>query len=1153
MDESRDWDEFHTHMDLDIPENLKPDIDINDLSDIYQLNEEKLMNIMDESFLSQLSWDENGILDTSYLDDPDRKLRIEQAAQQALATGSIKTNENKAITQASVEKPQIISADTMSPSTVETAPKIIKTQSQTYQLIRPGPAPAKNTTSTLKIQPQKISTSTNQVILTQDRPNIITTTTSPSTILLSNSNFYNLKTISANGQQITIPTNTINLNTQTIKTESQKGSNKSSSASATAAVPIVQPILTFQTTDQKPVLLQANPVVYTTGNAEHRTNIQLVNSGTILTTAVPLVIDSDTKLQIGSNGKVKEVKRSAHNAIERRYRTSINSCIVELKNMVCGVDAKMHKSGILRKAIEQIRYLQNQNAKLKQENTYLKHQMTNKKNSLKDLLMTTGSGDIIMNSVTQTPPRSDESNPSMSPSHSDQSSMPNSPITFGDSNSGMKDDFDDNSSDMISTVRGMSAHSRLTLCMFMFAVFVMNPFSKLLNSGKMFNEDASEFSDSDTQRRNILEYDDYTESTQFTWQSVTSSLILWFINVSLIIFCMIKLLVYGDPILKPKSKEFITYWKHKKQSDLDFERGNGKAAYQELKQCLSSFGLALPTSRIENFIFTSWQFIRMVLHRLWIGRFLSRKSGGLFKTSVERQDALNSAKELSLVFHRFNQLHLTENLKDSHGLFFSLYSVNMAEAAGSAMAPEELLEIYLTAALRVKSVYPKILQFYCRYYLSKAKQASLMCSHVPAKFQWAFTPYGYRFLINNRIKYESAQEKSLFSKLGNKADPLAYVLREYREHLLEKGIQFLIGTGNIKQDPKLHPNAQNVPSNSNVDNSKSDESGGESNDAINNLFNGSQISEVLFFTQLINDSMSVEKPIKFDDKTNILDDSDGNCGTDRLASWWCNLITVAAYWLLGEDGQAEKLYTHIEKLPLELREDPLCRAILAAWNARRGLMHKLNVDIRQIYRDCNAASHYIEDSLTQNKCKSTNKKFLFAQLLTIDWILETRTTLWEMEYSNNDIDYGYDFIPVHGEILTKFQTDLNSLRNLTVDVPSALSRIYVYEAVYRLMAGSSPITTQQLLDRSLRQRNPRSSIICAGKDRRNGFAGGERERAFSLYVACKHLPQACLSSPGERAGMLQEAAKTLEKIGDKKRLQECYTLMRSLGNGTVTN
>jgi hypothetical protein len=39
--------------------------------------------------------------------------------------------------------------------------------------------------------------------------------------------------------------------------------------------------------------------------------------------------------------KVREGKRSAHNAIERRYRTSINDKIVELKNMIVGIDAKV--------------------------------------------------------------------------------------------------------------------------------------------------------------------------------------------------------------------------------------------------------------------------------------------------------------------------------------------------------------------------------------------------------------------------------------------------------------------------------------------------------------------------------------------------------------------------------------------------------------------------------------------------------------------------------------------------------------------------------------------------------------------------------------------------------------------------------------------
>ena len=45
-----------------------------------------------------------------------------------------------------------------------------------------------------------------------------------------------------------------------------------------------------------------------------------------------------------SGGKTE--KRSAHNAIERRYRTSINDKIVELKNLVVGPDTKVIRFGV---------------------------------------------------------------------------------------------------------------------------------------------------------------------------------------------------------------------------------------------------------------------------------------------------------------------------------------------------------------------------------------------------------------------------------------------------------------------------------------------------------------------------------------------------------------------------------------------------------------------------------------------------------------------------------------------------------------------------------------------------------------------------------------------------------------------------------------
>lgn len=112
---------------------------------------------------------------------------------------------------------------------------------------------------------------------------------------------------------------------------------------------------------------------------------------------------------MGAGGIVKEgERRTTHNIIEKRYRSSINDKIVELRNLVMGNDAKvgvflnlilitecscdsvltlfhiclsrqMHKSGVLRKAIDYIKYLQQVNHKLRQENLALK--MANQKNS----------------------------------------------------------------------------------------------------------------------------------------------------------------------------------------------------------------------------------------------------------------------------------------------------------------------------------------------------------------------------------------------------------------------------------------------------------------------------------------------------------------------------------------------------------------------------------------------------------------------------------------------------------------------------------------------------------------------------------------------------------------------------------------------------
>jgi len=111
-------------------------------------------------------------------------------------------------------------------------------------------------------------------------------------------------------------------------------------------------------------------------------------------------------------------------------------------------------------------------------------------------------------------------------------------------------------------------------------------------------------------------------------------------------------------------------------------------------------------------------------------------------------------------------------------------------------------------------------------------------------------------------------------------------------------------------------------------------------------------------------------------------------------------------------------------------------------------------------------------------------------------------------------------------------------------VPWLQNRLYLHEATMRLMAGAAPAKTQQLLDRSYsRPIQTATSIVC-GKERR--LYGGEREHAEALVLACKHLPLGMLASPGERAGMLTEAARMLERLGDRRKLAEVNVLIKQL-------
>lgn len=229
-----------------------------------------------------------------------------------------------------------------------------------------------------------------------------------------------------------------------------------------------------------------------------------------------------------------------------------------------------------------------------------------------------------------------------------------------------------------------------------------------------------------------------------------------------------------------KSKEAQNYWRYRRQADFYLSKGDKVGATQELKRCLQCFGTSLPTSRFELFVSTSWQLIRQILHRLWIGRWLSKHSGGLFVDSATRLEALTSCKELSYVYHRLHQIQLVNTSEPGHctGLMLALTAVNLAEAASSMLSPDQLVDIYVAGALRVKYTCPVFLQGVNRYYLGLAKQVSVnTCKRIPERLQWLFTPYGHRFFINQKFTYEAIVSSTPFTSLGNKTDPMAYVMQ----------------------------------------------------------------------------------------------------------------------------------------------------------------------------------------------------------------------------------------------------------------------------------------------------------------------------------------------------------------------------------------
>uniref|UniRef100_A0AAX7V4G7 Sterol regulatory element-binding protein 1 n=1 Tax=Astatotilapia calliptera TaxID=8154 RepID=A0AAX7V4G7_ASTCA len=876
-------------------------------------------------------------------------------------------------------------------------------------------------------------------------------------------------------------------------------------------------LLTTLKPDPCMVTTVASPTSLATTTPAQSTSLQAFMGGGTFLTTVPVMVDAE-KLpinRIAISGKPagqphKGEKRTAHNAIEKRYRSSINDKIMELKDLVAGTDAKLNKSAVLRKAIDYIRYLQQTNQKLKQENMTLK-MAAQKNKSLKDLVAMEVDGQADVKSELPTPPASDVGSPT-SFSHCGSDSEPDSP---------MGEDTKVCRSTAGGSAVGMLDRSRMALCAFTFLFLSLNPLAALFCSSGSSSSGNTEAVSTHHAGRTVL-------ADSWGWMDwMLPTILVWLLNGILVSGVLIRLLVYGEPVTRPHSGSSVLFWRHRKQADLDLARGDFAQASHNLWTCLKALGRPLPTSQLDLACAALWSLLRFCLQRLWVGRWLAARAGGLRSDRPLQEDACKSSRDAALVYHRLHQLHMTGKLNGSHlsAVHMSLSAVNLAECSGSCLPVASLAEIYVSAALRVKASLPRVLHFTSRVFLSSARQACLSSSgSVPPAMQWLCHPLGHRFFVDGDWAIRSTPKESIYSQAGNTVDPLAQVTQAFREHLLEKALYCVA-------QPRGEKNT-----------SPGDGEYADALEYLQLLINASDAAGATSQSFAIGSNMATVT------------------GCDPHSKWWSSITVVIINWLQGDDAAAERLYPTVEHLPRSLQnaESLLPKACLNTFRAVRALLSKPeNCQLSLSYSD--KASALLRDSLNLGPHCHSSSLDKVVQLLLCDLLLVMRTNVWRLQ-QQGATPTGQGSAGTSGPAgiqqasppeLVGFQQDLSSLRKLAQSFRPAMRRLFLHEATARLMAGASPTRTHQLLDRSLRRRaTPGAKTgVCECEMR-----PGQREQAEAVMLACRYLPPSFLSAPGQRVGMLADAARTLEKLGDKRTLHDCQQMIIKLGSGTtVTN
>ncbi|ESN99156.1 hypothetical protein HELRODRAFT_107185 [Helobdella robusta] len=604
----------------------------------------------------------------------------------------------------------------------------------------------------------------------------------------------------------------------------------------------------------------------------------------------------------------------------------------------------------------------------------------------------------------------------------------------------------------------MLDRSRLVLCIFMFSMFAFNPLGLFLGGFMSFFMSAPDQHSVSTGRVLQSEAESDMVDVQYWFQSILPSFVVWSMNCLVGVVIIMKLFVFGEPLTKPMSPSSVLYWRKRNQAEIELLRKSYIEASSLLSGCLMALGRPLPTTKFDVFASLVWNLIRQLLHRIHLGLWLEMISGKLCK-GVSRKDIQSSARDATVVYHKLLQLHLTDHVSQGTyaGINLALCTINLAEVSGEALPKGMLAEIYTLIAMSIRIMLPTHFHFLARYFLTMARSICFTsCNVIPASLSWLNNPLGHRYFVD--ATWNMQMDKSIFTSCLNQVDPLAHILQNFRENLLEKAVLALVTPGYKKKYNHLNK----------YENDWS---------VLCFLTTCSAVTE-LINCNFLNAGSATTLPTRADD----------------LSKWWSSLLAVAAHWLNEEEQYAERFYSVVDTLPkfLQKSSDPLVRSVYMAFRARRYSLMDAdesgsgsninNVHVETCKQLCNKASNLLKESIELHTMQSNNKIIQAFQLLTCDWLLVTRTEMWQCGRSERSSDEenvvntttaanNNGNIHVYTSDLFDFQSDLASLRKLAGHLKAAMPKVFAHEATARLMAGASPSRTLQLFGRDLRKRN----------------------------------------------------------------------------------